>query len=415
MRVALIVLDSVGCGGAPDAERYGDAGADTLGHVLEACPGLRLPHLWRMGLGQVVGRDPMARPVGSWGRMTERSAGKDSTTGHWELAGVVLREAFATFEAFPRELLGPIEREAGVRFIGNGRASGTQIIEELGPRHMRTGELILYTSADSVLQIAAHEGVVGVERLYAVCEVARRHADAWRIGRVIARPFAGEPGRFERTGRRHDFSIVPPRTVLDALQEAGVAVHGIGKIGDLFAQRGLTSSTPTRDNAEGMAAIARVWEGMGEGLLMANLVDFDTEFGHRRDVAGYAGALGAFDAWLGGFIDRVRSEDMLIITADHGNDPTFRGTDHTRERVPVLMMHGGRAVDVGVRGTFADVAATVAGVFGVRWGVGRSMVAGARRGRTGVRGGEGAWGRPGQGNRGVGRAGGKRTGKDSVR
>ena len=368
MRALLIVLDSVGVGDAGDAAAYGDAGANTLGHIFEQQPDLSLPNLCSLGLTRILpvcGANETRRPIASYGRMQERSAGKDTTTGHWEIAGAVLDEAFAVFERFPDDLVQRIEQDAGVEFIGNYASSGTTVIEQLGAQHLQTGKPILYTSADSVLQIAAHEEVIPIERLYAICEVARKHADDAQIGRVIARPFLGQPGNFKRTPRRHDYSMKPPRTILDAISEAGVPVIGVGKISDIFAGQGVTESYPTASNAEGMAKIARLWDQDREGLLFANLVDFDMHFGHRRDVAGYAQALEEFDAWLGSFLANILPEDLVIITADHGNDPTFRGTDHTREQVPLLVLDGSDSRDLGVRQTFADVAATLAEHFRV--------------------------------------------------
>jgi phosphopentomutase len=362
MRALVIVLDSVGCGNAPDAADYGDAGADTLGHLLDAFPGFCLPALWSLGLGHILGRGP-ASTHALHGRMREVSRGKDSTTGHWELAGAVVEEPFAVYETFLREILEPLEAAAGTGFLGNRAASGTAIIAELGDEHVRTGKPILYTSADSVLQIAAHEEVWPPERLYALCRAAREVADAHRIGRVIARPFLGASGSYTRTAGRHDFSMRPPRTVLNAIAEAGLPVVSIGKVSDLFAGSGITASHPTASNTEGMTAIEKVWEGTEDGLVFANLVDFDTLYGHRRAPEGYRDALLAFDEWLGGFLPRVRPEDLLIITADHGNDPTFRGTDHTREEVPLMLRCRGLAGDLGTRATFADVAATLAAVF----------------------------------------------------
>jgi len=380
MRALLLILDSVGCGRAPDAAAYGDAGADTLGHIFAARPGLELPTLFSLGLWKALTGDVFdprsQQTIASYGRMRERSAGKDTTTGHWEIAGVVLAQPFATFTQFPAELVEAIEREAKVEFIGNYPQSGTVILEELGDEHLRTGKPILYTSADSVLQIAAHESILPPPRLAHVCRIARRHANKWRIGRVIARPFSGEPGAFERTAGRHDYSIVPPPTILNAIAEAGLPVEGIGKISDIFAGSGITCSHPTKSNAEGMAAIERVWGAMVDGLAFANLVDFDMLFGHRRDVAGYTRALIEFDAWLEGFLDEVEEDDLLIITADHGNDPTWRGTDHTREEVPLLVFHGGVSVPLGTRKTFADVAATLSEFFRLRkkWPVGESFI-----------------------------------------
>lgn len=374
MRALLLVLDSVGVGGAPDAARFGDEGAATLQHILKRCPGTRLPTLMALGLGRILGIGGEARA--SWGRMREVSAGKDSTTGHWEIAGILRREGFATFDRFPQPLIDAIEGAAGVRFLGNVAASGTGIIQELGEEHLRTGQPLLYTSADSVLQIAAHEEVIPVERLYEICRIARRYADPYHIGRVIARPFVGPPGHFTRTPRRHDFSIAPPRTLLDALLHSGEAVIGVGKVLDLFAGRGFSQGFPTGSNAEGMRRVEAVWAGMARGLLFANLVDFDTEFGHRRDVAGYASALETFDAWLAGFVRQIAPDDLVIVTADHGNDPTFRGTDHTREEVPLLVIHRGTAAPLGVRETFADVAATLAEYFELEggWEAGRSFL-----------------------------------------
>jgi phosphopentomutase len=364
-RALLIVLDSVGCGAAPDAARYGDAAADTLGHIYERTPGFSLPTLERLGLSALRNAQRSIsdfKPAASWGRMRPASPGKDTTTGHWEIAGIILEKPFATFDRFPESFVRGIEQEAGVRFIGNVARSGTAILDELGPEHLHTGCPILYTSADSVFQIAAHERIIPRRNLYSLCEIARRHCDAMRIGRVIARPFDGVPGAFRRTSGRHDFSMQPPPSVLNAIAGAGHAVHAVGKISDIFAGSGITASTPTANNAEGMAAIAKIWPAHA-GLLFANLVDFDMLFGHRRDVAGYANALCEFDAWLAGFLNSIQSEDLLIITADHGNDPTHPGTDHTREEVPLIVVHEGRSTPLGTRETFADVAAMLASFF----------------------------------------------------
>ena len=364
MRALLLVLDSVGCGGAPDAAEYGDEGADTLGHIYERTPGFALPNLEQLGLAAILSRADAATPQASWGRMRERSAGKDTTTGHWEIAGAVLGEPFTVFANFPDELIRAIAHEAGVEFIGNYPASGTVILDELGPEHLRSGKPILYTSADSVLQIAAHESIVPLPRLCEICKIARRHCDAVRIGRVIARPFVGEPGAFSRTAGRHDYAMLPPRTVLNAIAESGRSVHGVGKISDIFAGSGITASTPTASNAEGMTAIENLWPSL-DGLLFANLVDFDMHFGHRRNVAGYADALLAFDRWLPSFLATVKPDDLVIVTADHGNDPTWPGTDHTREEVPLLVLHGAKARPLGTRATFGDVAATLTEFFGL--------------------------------------------------
>ncbi|PYI92839.1 MAG: phosphopentomutase [Verrucomicrobia bacterium] len=380
MRALLLVLDSVGVGGAPDAANYGDEGANTLGHILERMPELRLPNLDSLGLAELV---PAHGSYGSYttykssyGKMTERSPGKDTTTGHWEIAGVILEEPFATFERFPDELVRAIERDAGVQFIGNYPQSGTTILAELGAEHVRTGKPILYTSADSVLQIAAHEQVIRIDRLYDICTVARQHADRFRIGRVIARPFTGPEGNFSRTSRRHDFSMEPPDTILNAISENGDAVIGIGKISDIFAGQGITESFPTDGNAEGMLCIAEKWEQLEAGLIFTNLVDFDMLYGHRRDVAGYGQTLEQFDQWLGEFMTKILPADLVIITADHGNDPTYRGTDHTREQAPLFVLHNNESRALGVRETYADIAATLGDFFElpVGWPVGESFL-----------------------------------------
>jgi phosphopentomutase len=383
VRALLLVLDSVGIGGATDAAQYGDEGANTLGHVLEQVPDLQLPNLTALGLARIV--SPIGRPApagadqpprASFGKMQERSAGKDTTTGHWELAGVILDEPFTVFEKFPDELVRAIEREAGVTFIGNYACSGTTILEELGPEHVRTGSPILYTSADSVLQIAAHEDVIPIRKLYEICEIARHHSDHHLIGRVIARPFDGKVGAFRRTARRHDYSMKPPPTILHALRDAHLSVIGVGKINDIFAGEGISESYPTDSNSEGMQTIEKLWSKTTRGLLFANLVDFDMVYGHRRDVAGYARTLGEFDQWLGRFMGKVAPADLVILTADHGNDPTFRGTDHTREQVPLLVLHKGESRDLGTRTTFADVAASLAKFFRLRepWPAGCSFL-----------------------------------------
>lgn len=378
MRALLLVLDSVGIGHAADAASYGDEGANTLGHIFEQMPGLQLPALCSLGLTHLLpaaGR-PETTTRASYGRMQERSAGKDTTTGHWEIAGVILEEPFAVFDRFPEELVQRIEAEAGVSFIGNFARSGTVILDELGVEHLRSANPILYTSADSVLQIAAHEDVIPVDRLYHLCKIARRHADAFHIGRVIARPFIGAPGNFNRTSRRHDYSMRPPRTILTDLTENGVAVTGVGKISDIFAGEGITTSHPTVSNREGTDRISELWDAHAPGLIFANLVDFDMLHGHRRDVHGYAEALRGFDGWLAEFLPKIKGDDLVIITADHGNDPTFPGTDHTREAVPLFFLNRGQSRDLGTRSTFADIAATLAASFQLPkpWPVGSSFL-----------------------------------------
>lgn len=370
-RALLIVLDSVGCGAAPDAASYGDEGANTLGHILECVPNLNIPHLRRLGLDPLLGLGE--HHEASFARMRPASIGKDTTSGHWEIAGAIPDKPFAVFEKFPDELVEEIERAAHTKFIGNLAASGTQVLELLGQQSVATGRPILYTSADSVLQIAAHEAHFGLEKLLHICEVARRVADKWQIGRVIARPFLGEINNWSRTTNRRDYSILPPRTVLDVLQGAGVDTLGIGKISDIFAGRGIGHSLPTKSNAQGMETIAAQWAAGRQGLLFANLVDFDTLYGHRRDVEGYADALETFDVWLGDFLPQIGPDDLVIITADHGNDPTFHGTDHTREEVPLLVIRGGETQDLGTRSTFADVAATLAHFFSVEWETGTAF------------------------------------------
>ncbi len=344
-RVLCIVLDSVGCGNAPDAAEYGDDGSNTLGHLFERVPDFSLTNLARLGLYEILDladKTPL-HPNASWARLTEKSAGKDTTTGHWELMGCALDEPFATFEKFPAELIEELEKRGGVEFIGNFASSGTEILVQLGEEHLRTGKPILYTSADSVLQIAAHEEAFGLERLWQLCKTARTLLDerGIRIGRVIARPFLGSSAAdFKRTGNRHDYSLMPGKTVLNRLQAAGVQTIGVGKIADIFADSGISESHPTKSNLEGMAVIDRLWAEKRDEphFIFANLVDFDSLYGHRRDPAGYAQCLREFDVWLGDFIERVSPEDLVVLTADHGNDPYHPGTDHTREQVPVLVM-----------------------------------------------------------------------------
>ena len=386
-RALLIVLDSVGIGHAPDAEEFGDCGANTVGHIRERVSGLELPFLDACGLshcealaaGDIV---PNRKTKLAWGCLTELSAGKDTTTGHWEIAGAPLEKPFAVFESFPPEVVAELEEKCGVAFIGNYAQSGTVILDELGEEHLDTGRLILYTSSDSVLQIAAHEEAIPLQRLYRICEAAREIADRERIGRVIARPFLGEPGHFQRTPNRKDFSFAPPRTVLNGVCDEGVHTVGIGKIHDIFAGSGIAESFPTKSNREGMDCIAKLWkeEGGRNALYFANLVDFDMLYGHRRDPQGYAGALIEFDSWLGEFLPMFQGsaaaeDSLLIITADHGNDPAWPGTDHTRERVPLLV--GGQFAPgcLGVRESFADIAASLAEFFGAPpWQTGQSFL-----------------------------------------
>ncbi|WP_054692791.1 phosphopentomutase [Syntrophomonas palmitatica] len=366
-RVILIVLDSVGIGAGPDCELYGDKGCSTLKNTALVAGGLNLPNLAVLGLGnieEIPGVKPQAQAAGAYGKMQERSKGKDTTTGHWEMMGLVLQQAFPTYpKGFPLELIREYELRIGRRTLGNKVASGTEIIAELGSEHMETGYPIVYTSADSVFQIAAHEDIIPLEKLYEMCRVAREmltgeHA----VGRVIARPFIGEPGSFVRTAHRHDFSLQPDKNVLDFILEAGQEVIGIGKIKDIFAGCGVSQNYPTENNQDGINKILKVMQEEFKGLIFANLVDFDQLWGHRNDAHGYAKALEEFDRRLPEILLKMKDEDILIITADHGCDPTTPGTDHTREYVPLLVYGKNlqKDVNLGTRESFADLGATVA-------------------------------------------------------
>lgn len=367
-RAIVIVLDGVGCGALPDAAEYGDVGADTLGHLAAAYP-LALPNLTRWGLGNLTampGVPPLAldQCVASFGRCREQSKGKDTTSGHWEMAGVIVEQAFATFpHGFPVAVVERWVREAGIPgVLGNCAASGTEIITQLGEEHLRTGRPILYTSADSVWQVAAHEEAFGLERLYKICQAARALCDELQISRVIARPFVGASiGDFKRTHHRRDFSQRPPRkTMMEHVLDAGLPTVGLGKIWNIFAGRGIAESVETIDNTDGMRALLAALDQYPRGLLFINLVDFDMNYGHRRDVPGFAQALEEFDRWLPEFMARLNARDVVLVTADHGIDPTYRGTDHTREHTPLLVYQPGRpALDLGIRDTYADVGQTV--------------------------------------------------------
>ena len=380
-RAIIIILDGVGIGEAPDAARYGDSGSDTLGNVARACGGLALPRLERFGLGNIRPLEGMRRrgdAVGAWGTMRPASAGKDSIAGHWEIAGVHLDSAFPTFpNGFPREVIEKFSRETGRGVIANVVGSGTDVIQKYAAEQRATGSWIVYTSADSVFQIAADEQVIPLDELYRACEIARRMlVPPHDVSRVIARPFEGAPGGYRRTANRRDYSIEPPsETLLDALSKAGIPRAGVGKVDDLFAGRSLTSRH-TVSNAEGINGI-KDWLSTAEsGFLFANLVDFDQLYGHRNDVAGFYGALREFDAALPSITSRLKEDDLLFITADHGNDPTTPSTDHARERVPLLV--GGMRVvprDLGERDTFSDLGATVAEWFGLSFrGCGKSFL-----------------------------------------
>jgi phosphopentomutase len=365
-RAVILVLDGVGVGAAPDAAAYGDEGSDTLGHVARAVGGLRLPHLASAGLGclaELQGVSPVTSPEAAWGTMQPASAGKDSTTGHWEIAGLHLERPFPTYpRGFPAEILEAFAEATGRGVIGNVAASGTEIIAQFGAEHQRTGKWIVYTSADSVFQVAAHEDVVPLEELYAACETARRQLVAPHdVSRVIARPFVGTAGAYERTANRRDYSLAPPgETLIDALAAAGVPRAGVGKVDDLFAGRHLRARH-TASNAEGIRGILEWLRGTQGGLLFANLVDFDTLYGHRNDAEGFERALREFDDALPAIRDALREDDLLFITADHGNDPTTGSSDHARENVPLLVLGDPvHPVALGARETFSDLGATVA-------------------------------------------------------
>ena len=370
-RVIVIVLDSVGIGELADAALYEDQGSNTLGNIAAAVP-LNIPTLAAMGMSRLVTLPHAAAPAptGAYGRMAERSSGKDSVTGHWELMGVVLDRPFPTFpNGFPKDVIEEFEKRIGRKSIGNVVASGTVVIDELGPEHMETGFPIVYTSADSVFQIAAHEGIVPVPQLYEWCEAAYDICvKGMGLGRVIARPFIGPPGSFQRTSNRHDYAMPPiAETLLDRLVANGHQVTSVGKVSDLFAGRGISAGNPTKNDADGVDTIESLMATQDRGLIFANLVDFDAVYGHRNDTAGYAANLERFDARLAGLLPKLRQDDLLIITADHGNDPTTPSTDHSREHVPVLL-HGARVkagVDLGTRATFADLGQTLAENFGV--------------------------------------------------
>ncbi len=370
-RAIIIVLDSVGIGALPDASEYGDEGSNTLAHIADAVGGLDLPNLADAGLGNIApirGCGPVDKPNGCYGKMAELSKGKDTDTGHWEMMGIITQRPFPTYpDGFPGEIIREFESRIGAKTIGNKAASGTVIIQELGEEHLRTGYPIVYTSADSVFQIAAHEDVVPVDRLYDMCKIARNLlTHPHNVQRVIARPFAGAPGSFTRTGRRKDFSVQPPAdTLLDLLSRSGREVVAIGKIEDIFSGRGMATSHHTTNNRDSTEAVISAIAGGQGSLIFANLVDFDMLYGHRNDARGYAQALRDFDAALPSITSAMSDADLLIITADHGCDPTTASTDHSREYVP-LLVYGhriSRGIDLGTRSSFCDIAATIADIF----------------------------------------------------
>jgi phosphopentomutase len=372
-RVILIVLDSVGIGSLPDAHLYGDEGSNTLGHIVAQIPDIKIPNLIQLGLGNIDMENVLPKtehPQAAYGKAAEMSAGKDTTTGHWEIAGTILEKPFPTFpDGFPISFMEKFEAAIGIKTLGNYSASGTAIIDKLGDEHVLTGFPIVYTSADSVFQIAMHEDVIPIEKQYDICQIARDMlVGEYEVGRVIARPFTGTSGNYTRTSRRKDYATLPPDNVLDAIQNQGKEVLGIGKIYDIFAGKGITRSIKTSNNLEGiLATISAIKNDDKASLLFTNLVDFDMHFGHRRDVQGYAACLEEFDSYIPEILNVMGEDDVLIITADHGNDPTWTGTDHTREYIPVLIY--GQSIPAGyhfgTRDTFADIGTTVADVLGI--------------------------------------------------
>ncbi|MDQ0157237.1 phosphopentomutase [Robertmurraya andreesenii] len=373
-RIFLVVMDSVGIGEAPDAEKFGDSGADTFGHIAERMNGLHMPNMEKLGLSnirEIKGIKPVEHPLAFYTKMQEASSGKDTMTGHWEIMGLNISTPFQVFpNGFPEELISELESRTGRKVIGNKPASGTEIIIELGEEHMKTGALIVYTSADSVLQIAAHEEIIPIEEQYEICKIARELTldERYMVGRVIARPFIGEPGNFQRTSNRHDYALKPfDRTVMNEMKDAGLDVIAIGKISDIFDGEGVTKSLRTVSNMDGMDKLVQTLDMNFTGLSFLNLVDFDALYGHRRDPIGYGKALEEYDARLPEVFARMKDDDLLIITADHGNDPIHPGTDHTREYVPLLVYTknlNGR--ELPLRETFADIGATVAENFRVQ-------------------------------------------------
>ncbi len=372
-RVIWIVLDSVGIGELPDAAEYGDVGRNTLGHIAES-RALKIPTLVKLGLANIAPlkhQQPAAASLGSYGKGATHSPGKDTTTGHWEMAGVWLDQAFPVYKkGFPRDLIAEFERLTGRKTLGNKPASGTEIIKELGEEHVRTGKPIVYTSGDSVFQIAAHEDVIPIAELYRMCEIARKLLDgSHRVGRVIARPFAGTSGNFARTSRRHDYAVDPPKPMLlDVLEERRVPVFGIGKIHDIYNSRGVHDYVTTQSNVDGMNKLTAALQQRKNGLIFCNLVDFDMLYGHRKDVEGFAKSLEEFDSWLTNFLPQLNATDLLMITADHGcdPDPRWETTDHSREYVPILAYSPAveTGVNLGIRETLADMGQTIAKNFG---------------------------------------------------
>ena len=372
-RVIWMVIDSVGIGALPDSEKFGDVNVNTLGNIVKTYKDIKIPNMINLGLSNIEGVESLEsinNPKGSFGRAKEVSKGKDTTTGHWEMTGVLVETPFKTYEnGFPKEIIEEFERKTNRKVIGNKPASGTAILDELGEQQMKTGEVIVYTSADSVFQIAAHEEIIPLDELYRMCEIAREIMMGENaVARIIARPFVGKPGAFERTSNRRDYSLSPfEDTVLDTIKKSNLDVIGVGKIEDIFNKQGITEAIHTKDNMDGVDQTINYIKKDNKGLIFTNLVDFDSKYGHRRDVEGYKNALEEFDARIPEILENMKDDDILIINSDHGNDPTYKGTDHTREYIPILI-YGKNVVNgynLGTRNSFADIGATVADILNV--------------------------------------------------
>ncbi|EQK43774.1 phosphopentomutase [[Clostridium] bifermentans ATCC 638] len=373
-RVIWMIIDSVGIGALPDSEKFGDVNVNTLGNIVKNYKDIKLPNMLKLGLGNIDGIDSLEgvkSPIGAFGRASEVSKGKDTTTGHWEMTGVLVETPFKTYEnGFPKEIIDEFERKTNRKVIGNKPASGTAILDELGEQQMKTGEVIVYTSADSVFQIAAHEEIIPLDELYKMCEIAREIMMGDNaVARIIARPFVGQPGAFERTSNRRDYSLSPfEDTVLDNIKNSNLDVIGVGKIEDIFNKQGITEAIHTKDNMDGVDQTINYMKKENNGLIFTNLVDFDSKYGHRRDVKGYKEALEEFDARIPEILENMEDDDILIINSDHGNDPTYKGTDHTREYIPMLIcgINVKSGLNLGTRSSFADIGATVADLLNVK-------------------------------------------------
>lgn len=373
-RVIWMIIDSVGIGALPDSEKFGDVNVNTLGNIVKNYKDIKLPNMLKLGLGNIDGIDSLEgvkSPIGAFGRASEVSKGKDTTTGHWEMTGVLVETPFKTYEnGFPKEIIDEFERKTNRKVIGNKPASGTAILDELGEQQMKTGEVIVYTSADSVFQIAAHEEIIPLDELYKMCEIAREIMMGDNaVARIIARPFVGQPGAFERTSNRRDYSLSPfEDTVLDNIKNSNLDVIGVGKIEDIFNKQGITEAIHTKDNMDGVDQTINYMKKENNGLIFTNLVDFDSKYGHRRDVKGYKEALEEFDARIPEILENMEYDDILIINSDHGNDPTYKGTDHTREYIPMLICGKNvkSGLNLGTRSSFADIGATVADLLNVK-------------------------------------------------